>query len=762
VLGGAAGAVGPKFRTEFDLPDVESRQGFDLLSKRFDGIGAGTTGTIVFQSTDGFSDAEKATITEFLGDVEGVQKTRVRNPFSAGNAGQVSVRPGIEGTIAIAPLEVPGSLDQKSAERYSAKVKALAPSVSGLRIEYGGRMFDEFATPSSELLGVAFAILILLLAFGSVMAMGLPIGVALAGIGVGSTILALISNFLTMPDFATTIGIMIGLGVGIDYALFIVTRYREQLRAGHPIQEAIGIAIDTSGRAVTFAGLTVVVSLLGMLLMGVGFVTGLGVGSATIVTVTMLASLTLLPALLGFVGERVERTRWRGLISTGLVALGLVGAGLKVQPLLVALPLALIVLLAGFAVAPLRREVKWRDPKPLRETFAYRWSRVVQSHPWPIAAASAAVLLIIALPVLGLRFGFSDQGNDPEANTTRQAYELVAKGFGPGVNGPLLLVTELPEGVTPADLAEVGSKVAATPGVLFVSPPNPNDPENPTALQWNVIPTTAPQDSATTDLVNTLRNDVLPAATAGTGAKVLLTGFVAVTVDFSNFLGQRLFLFFGAVLTLSFLLLMLVFRSLLVPLKAVIMNLLSIGAAYGALVAVFQWGWLKGIFGVEPAPIEPFLPMMLFAIVFGLSMDYEVFLLSRIREEWVRTGDSHTSVADGLASTARVITAAAAIMVFVFGSFLLEDSRQIKMFGFGLALAVFLDATIVRMLLVPATMELLGDRNWWLPKWLDRILPNVNVEGSVAEVDEHLVIELDEELLSPNDSDQDPELTPVK
>jgi RND superfamily putative drug exporter len=285
--------------------------------------------------------------------------------------------------------------------------------------------------------------------------------------------------------------------------------------------------------------------------------------------------------------------------------------------------------------------------------------------------------------------------------------------------------------------------VAADDGVAFASPAFPNDPEDPTAAVWRVIPTTAPQDEATTDLVNRLRDDVLPAASAGTGADVLVTGFVAVTVDFSSFLAERLVLFFGAVLTLSFILLMIVFRSLLVPLKAVIMNLLSIGAAYGVVVAIFQWGWGKDLFGIEPAPIEPFIPMMLFAIVFGLSMDYEVFLLSRVREEWVRTGDSRTSVADGLAATARVISAAAAIMVFVFGSFLLEDQRAIKLFGFGLALAVFLDAPIVRLLLVPATMELLGDKNWWLPRWLDRILPNVNVEGSVEEVDEEIERELE-------------------
>jgi len=742
-LGAVAGGVGPKFRTTFDLPNVESRQGFDVLSEKFDGMGAGDNGTIVFRSANGFSPEEKAAASEFLAKVEDLKNTSVKDPFADGSVGQVSARPGVEGTIAIAPIEV-GRLDIKDREKWAEDVRALAPKMAGLQTYFGGQMFDKVKAPSSELLGIAFAIVILLLAFGSVMAMGLPIGVALAGIGVGSTLLVLISNVMKMPDFATQIGVMIGLGVGIDYALFIVTRYREQLHAGHSVEEAIAIAIDTSGRAVTFAGLTVVVSLLGMLLMGVSFVTGLGVGSATIVTVTMVASLTLLPALLGFVGDRVERTRWGSLIATGLIALGLFGAGLKLQPLLVALPLAVVFLLATFAVAPLRKEVPRREPKPLRETFAYRWSRVVQNHPWSIALGSTALLLVLAIPVTSLRLGFADQGNDPVGSTTRTAYDLVAKGFGPGVNGPLLLVATLPSGTSPTALADVQKDVQATKGVLFVSPPIANDPANPTAVQWRVIPTTAPQDAATTALVKELRDSVLPAATKGTGVNVLVTGFVAVTVDFATFLGQRLILFFAAVLTLSFILLMVVFRSLLVPLKAVIMNLLSIGAAYGLMVAVFEWGWMKGVFGVEPAPIEPFLPMMLFAIVFGLSMDYEVFLLSRVREEWVRTKDSRTSVADGLAATARVITAAAAIMFFVFGSFLLEDNRSIKIFGFGLAIAVLLDATVVRMLLVPATMELLGDKNWWLPAWLDKILPNVNVEGPSDLVDEELEAELGE------------------
>jgi RND superfamily putative drug exporter len=471
-----------------------------------------------------------------------------------------------------------------------------------------------------------------------------------------------------------------------------------------------------------------------MLLMNLSFITGLAASAATVVAVTAVASLTLLPALLGFAGERIEVTRWRGLIGALLLAIGLVGAALAIPALtLVGLSLAAIVIVASFALAPLRREVPRRERRPLRETLPYRWSRVIQHRPWIFAITGTLVLLALAIPFFSLRLAFSDEGNYPEETTTRKAYDLLAEGFGPGFNGPMLLSTVIPEGTDPAALEATTQAIAADPGVAFVTPAIPNDPKAPTAALWRLYPTTAPQDEATTDLVHRLRVHVLPAATQGTGLDVSVSGSVAAAVDFSEYLTARLPLFIGVVLALSFLLLMLVFRSLLVPLKAVVMNLLSIGAAYGVVTAIFQWGWGGNVINIEPAPIEPFVPMMMFAIVFGLSMDYEVFLLSRIREEYVRSGDSRLSVADGLAATARVITAAAAIMVVVFGSFIGESDRIVKLFGVGLASAVFLDATIVRMLLVPATMELLGDANWWLPKWLDRALPHVAVEGQTIE-----------------------------
>ena len=584
--------------------------------------------------------------------------------------------------------------------------------------------------PSSEALGIGFAIIILIIAFGSVLAMGLPIGVALAGIVSGSILTGLLSQVVDMPDFTSTIGIMIGLGVGIDYALFIVTRFRENLHQGHSIEQSTVIAMNTAGRAVVFAGSTVVISLLGLLVMQLGFISGMAIGMAVVVALTLLASLTLLPALLGFAGERIELTRRRGLIAAGLIAVALIGVGLGIPALIVVtLPVAVVVLLASFAVSSLRKPVLERERKPLRETLSYRWSRVIQHRPWTAVLLGAAVLIALALPIFGLRLGFSDEGNYAEDTTTRQAYDLLADGFGPGFNGPLSLATEVPAGTDPAALQAVTAAIDADPGVAFVSDPITNDDTEPTAALWRVTPTTAPQDEATTNLVDRLRDDVLPTATSGTGLDVAVAGGVAIGVDFTDYLSERLPYFFAAVLGLSFLLLMVVFRSLLVPLKAVVMNLLSIGAAYGVVVAVFQWGWGGALLDIEGAPIEPFVPMMLFAIVFGLSMDYEVFLLSRIREEWDRSGDSRLSVADGLASTARVITAAAAIMVVVFGSFIGESDRVVKLFGLGLSVAVLIDATIVRLLLVPATMELLGDRNWWIPRWLDRILPRVHIEA---------------------------------
>ncbi len=729
----AVGAVGASTESSFDTPDSESATGFDILQENFGSAGSFLSGSIVYETTAGVDDPDVvATMTEIFDEVEEYEEVTVTSPYSPLGAQQGLISP--DGTIAYATLSFTEDTDELRASEIGGEINELVDErrTDSLNIEVGGAALGEFEPPESELIGIAFAIVILILAFGSVLAMGLPIGVALFGVGIGVGTITLLTNVITIPDFATTLGAMIGLGVGIDYALFIVTRYREGTRAGLDARAAVVAAIDTAGRAVVFAGATVVISLLGMFVMGLSFINGLATGAAVVVAITMIASVTLLPALIGFAGDRIEITRWRGLIMAGAASVGLFGVGLGFPPVgLLGLLVLVATLIASFFVPKLREALPRREEKPLRETWSYRWSRFVQKRPWPMAVGVTVFLLIVSLPVLSLRLGFGDESSFAEDTTTRQAYELLAEGFGPGSNGPLLLVAEVDDPSQVAAAQGVVADLNATPGVSQALGPIPSPTQN--AVLIRVVPDTGPQEAATSELVKTLRDDVLPAATAGSDLDVLVTGSVASSIDFSEYLSKRLPIFFAAVLSLSFLLLMMVFRSVLVPLKAVIMNLLSIGGAYGLVVAIFQWGWGVEALGTGSGPIEPFLPMMLFAIVFGLSMDYEVFLLSRVKEEYDKTGDAANSVADGLAATARVITAAAAIMVVVFGSFVLEDARVIKMFGVGLASAVFLDATLVRMLLVPATMELLGDKNWWLPKWLDRILPTLNVEGGASQ-----------------------------
>ncbi|HSP02123.1 MAG TPA: MMPL family transporter [Acidimicrobiales bacterium] len=735
LTGVAVAIVGSDFTGNPEAPESESRDGFEVLEEHFDGLGAGPAGSIVFQADQGVTDPEvQAAMEELFAETDEIPFVEVTSPYAPEAFGQIAEQGELAGRVAFARVEVGEEVGfSQSGEigvEISDRAEEIESEIDGVRIEVGGEVLAGFEPPEAELIGLAFAVLVLIVSFGSVLAMGLPIAVALAGVGLGIMLTNLISNVTPMPDFALQLGAMIGLGVGIDYALFIVTRFREYLHRDHDPEVATMAAIDTAGRAVVFAGITVVVSLLGLLLIGLEFVAGMGLAAAITVAVTMVASTTLLPALLGFAQLKVEMTRWRGLVAAACVSVALLGAGLGIPMLLLGVPLAIVVLVVGTFLPLLRREVPRRTPKPVRETGWYRWSHLIQRRPWPFAIGGTLLLLVLALPLLGIRLGFSDEGNYPEETTTRQAYDLLSDGFGPGFNGPFVVVAEVdgPEGF--ATFQQVVEAVSSDPGVASVTPALPNDFEQPVAALARVVPTSAPQDEATEDLINRLRGEVIPSVVGDGGPDVHVTGFVAVSVDFSDYLAGRSFLFFGVVLAMSFVLLMAVFRSLLVPLKAVILNMLSIAGAYGIVVAIFQWGWLGDLTGVEPAPIEPFIPMMMFAIVFGLSMDYEVFLLSRIKEEYERTGDARNSVADGLAATARVISAAAAIMVVVFGSFLLEDSRIIKVFGLGLGMAVLLDATLVRMLLVPATMELLGERNWWLPRWIDRLLPALHVEGA--------------------------------
>ncbi|TDT18355.1 RND superfamily putative drug exporter [Ilumatobacter fluminis] len=725
-----AGVVGPSYDSSFSSPESESSDGFETISEYFPGATSQFGGQLVFQAEQGIADpAVRSEIEEILVEVAEIDGVTVISPFSEQGAAQIAP----DGTIAYAQLNLSDDVDQTESGEIGEELNEIVADTGDLRVEIGGAMFAEFEPPETELIGLAFAIIVLIVSFGSVLAMGLPIGVALSGVIVGSAgLVTLLTKAFTIPDFAPLIGIMIGLGAGIDYALFIVTRYRELTHAGVEPKTAIEAAMDTAGRAVVFAGITVVVSLLGMLLIGLPFVAGMGMSAAATVFVTLISSVTLLPALLSLTHSRIEVTRWRGLIAAGFVALGLLGAGLGNPTLfLFGAGLAIVTLIAGSFVPALKKMVPERKRKPLRDTLAYKWSRGIQHRPWIALIGGTAILVLLTLPVFGMRLGFSDEGNFAEDTTTRQAYDLVAEGFGDGYNGPFVLAIETDSPDDVAVVQELAAAAEATEGVAAVGQPFPNNFQDPAASEAfiiQIIPEGAPQDADTEDTVLALREAFEPIV-EGTGVEANLTGAVPASIDFSDYLSGRNIIFFGAVLIVSFFLLMMVFRSILVPIKAVIMNVLSITAAFGVVVAIFQQGWL----GIEGGPIEPFIPMMMFAIVFGLSMDYEVFLLSRVKEEYDRTGDPRNSVADGLAATARVITAAAAIMVVVFGAFLLEDDRIIRLFGTGLALAVLLDATLVRMLLVPATMELLGNRNWWLPRWIDKILPRLNVEGAHLE-----------------------------
>ncbi len=722
-----AGAAGSAFSTDFTPPESESADVIDQI-QAVSPERAGFTGQVVFAAPQGVDDPEVVdAMNGLFAKIDQLEGIEVISPYES--RGQVSA----DGTIAFAQLNI---TDRNQTEflDLADKIKALdAPitggpaEIDGLTIEYGGDVFGEFELPASELYGLIAAMIILILAFGSVLAMGLPIGTAIVGLVTGAGLVTLASHAISMPDFTVQMTAMIGLGVGIDYALFIVQRYREGLHHGLDVDDAIVDAIDTAGRAVLFAGSAVLISLCGMFLMGLAFMNGLAVGAITGVLMMMAASLTLLPAFLAIVRHRVNTTTRAALAAVSIFIIGAIVGVLteNLVPFLIGVVLVVALYAGSFAIPALRAPLPHRTPKPNDQTFWYKWSRFVQHRPWPVLIGATGFLVLLTVPLFSIRLGFGDTGNLPQTQTARRAYDLLADGFGPGVGGPIIVTVAGDAAKDQARLDAFAATIAAADGVAQVPPPQVA-PLTPDLALIQVTPAQSPQDAATERLVNDLREDIIPAS--GLDAKV--GGWTAGGIDFSQYLGRRLPVLIGAVLILSFILLMAVFRSLLVPVKAVILNLLSIGAAYGGLVAIFQWGWGKSLIGVDKTgPIEPWIPMMMFAIVFGLSMDYEVFLLSRIKEHYDKRRNNAVAVADGLAATARVITAAALIMVCVFLSFVIGDDRSLKMFGLGLAIAVAVDATVVRMLLVPATMELLGDRNWWLPKWIDRLLPNIDVEG---------------------------------
>jgi RND superfamily putative drug exporter len=675
------------YSANFNTPGSESKAALDLLTNRFPSR-AGDTVSVVFKADRGVNDAAtrsrvEALLAQFKSRPHVVGTVSPYEPAGANNVSK-------DGKIAFGSLQLDVQGPSFPVPDGKELIKeAKAASGNGVDFELGGQAIanaELVQGGGAEGIGILMAMVILLISFGSVVAMGLPILTAVMGIGIGLAILELLANVFNVANFSPIVAAMIGIGVGIDYALFIVTRYRVGLSEGLDPEHATVTAISTAGRAVIFAGTTVVISVMGILLMGLPFLQGVAYGPAAAVLIAMLASITLLPAMLGFAGKSIDRLR-----------LPFVG----------------------------------RQQKHHRAGFWFRWSRLVQRRPWPAVLISALAIILLGIPVFSLRLGFPGDESQPTSKMSRRAYDLFTEGFGPGFSAPLILAVDMPAGANKGALTQLENRVRAEPGVAVVVPAQPNPAGDAAVI--TVFPTTGGQSVATENLVHRLRDTVLPQTLAGTGLKVDVGGPNAGFIDGSAAITARLPIFIAVVVFLSFVLLMAVFRSVLVALKAAVMNLLSIAAAYGVLVAVAQWGWLKSLFGISTTgPIANFVPMMMFAILFGLSMDYEVFLLSRIREEYMRTGDSGLAVADGLAATARVITAAATIMILVFLSFVATPELIIKQIGLGLASAILIDATLIRMVLVPATMELLGARNWWLPAWLDKALPEVKFEAPPA------------------------------
>ena len=684
-IGGAWQGLGSHYSSNFTLGRTGSQRAVDVLKSRFPAQ-SGDSDQIVFKARAGtLTDAGvRAAIGPMLAAVARLPHvTGVTSPYQPNAGSRISK----DKTIGFATV----LFDQRANVLPLSAIKKVIARATSIRsdrleVELDGQAIQqtEFTPPSATAgIGVLAAVVVLLISFGSFLAMGLPIVTALFGLGTGIALIGIGTHVLDMPSFALELAGMIGLGVGIDYALFIVTRFREIYREnGGDVQEAIALAMDTAGRAVLFAGVTVVIALLGMFALGVSFLYGLAIAASLAVLLVLAASITLLPALLGFFGSRV-----------------------------------------GQAGKLARLFSRRRRPERPRLGFWTRWVGGLQRHPVVAATAAGVLMLALAAPVLWLRLGSSDTGNNPTSFTTKRAYDLLAKGFGPGFNGPLSLVVKLPHAGDTATLDAFSAAVRRTPDVAAVAPPRLSPSGDAAVI--SVYPSTSPQSATTTALVKRLRNVVLPAVESRTGATVYVGGGTATFIDFATILSSKLWLFIGIVVALSALLLLVVFRSLLIPLQAAVMNLLSIGASLGVCVAVFQFGWFPGI---ASGPIDAFVPVLMFAILFGLSMDYEVFLVSRIHEEWSLQKDASAAVRDGVIETGRVITAAAAVMVVVFASFIFGGQRVIELFGLGLASAVFLDAVVIRCILLPAVLELFGDRTWYFPRGLDRRLPRFAIE----------------------------------
>lgn len=700
VIGMSAG-FGRELEDSFAVPGLDSQQAIELLSEA-QSDRAGLTAQIVVTPLDptttffesASAQAELAEIQAGAAALEHVLFTTdpaaalAADPASAAQSGGVSA----DGRVALIRVQYPvieelSASDLEALKEFRLEIGADSP----LQVEMGGDLFSSFQEPETgigEMIGLVAAVIILLVAFGSVIAMGLPIGMALFGLALGISSMSLINYLVDIPSWAPQMASMIGLGVGIDYALFLVTRHREFLGQGMTVAESVGRSAATAGQAVIFAGGTVVIAILGLAVSGVPFMTAAGIATSVVVLIMVAASITLLPAFLGLAGHRVN---------------GRTSKRVRMAPK------------ADAAAATDHVTPGWE-----------RWGSHVANNAWPYAIGVTVLLLALTAPVLSLQLGFPDEGTLPDTRTERRGYDLVAESFGPGVNGPLVIAIDTSQDAS--QVQNLSTQVLADPGIAAVLPADINTEAGVATIV--AFPNTAPQDDATLDTVQRIRSEIIPPLFDSSPARAHVGGATAGFADIGDRVNDRLPLFIAAVIVLSFLLLMFVFRSILVPLKAALLNLLSIGAAYGVLVMVFQWGWGAGLIGLESTvPIVSFIPMFMFAILFGLSMDYEVFLLSRVREEYLVTGDNDSSVIHGIASTARVITSAALIMISVFLGFVLGDDPTIKMMGLGLATAIFVDATIVRVVLVPATMKLMGDANWWIPGWLDRILPTIDIEG---------------------------------
>jgi RND superfamily putative drug exporter len=677
VLIGLGSSLKGAYEADYNTPGSESKAASDLTEREFGGY-SGQEVYVVWRDPNGAqSPAARKRVDRFLAEAEAVEHIDRATATRVSKDGKIATT-----TL---PMTVPGwEVTKEQGEQLIDAAER--NSGGGLEIQLGGDPIargQEGASP--EGIGFLAAAVVLLIAFGSLVAVGLPLVIALVGLGITSGgLILLLANVVDVPNWTTAVSGLIGIGVGIDYSLLVLTRFRAALHSGASRHDAVVEAVTTAGRSVIIAGCTVVIAVLGLFLTGLTYMYGVALSASMAVLVVMVASISLLPALLSYLGPRVDRLR-----------IPLLGRS--------------------------------RRAEGSEESLAWRWSHAVQRRPWTAAIASTILLLALAAPALGMRLGFPDAGNDPPSTMTRKAYDLISEGFGPGTNGPLVIAAEMPGPSAKGDVESLVAELRREEGVAYVPAPRFNQAGD--AALITVIPTTSPQDAATRDLVKHLRGVVVPEALNGTGVNAQIGGVTAALEDQSVYMVDRMPLFIAGVVGLSFLLLLIAFHSPLISIKAAIMNLLSVSAAYGVMTLVAQGGAVGELIGIDhEVPIAPFMPVMMFAILFGLSMDYEVFLISRIREEYLKDGDTRRAVADGLAKTARVITAAAAIMVVVFLAFVASPEVFLKLFGIGLAAAIFFDATVVRMVLVPAVMQLLGRRNWWIPQWLERRLPRLDVE----------------------------------